>query len=338
MYAGKTRDLPYIRNYRDADEWFTKTNPVKARKHPTRWPGNARPLKTSGFPHYRLLKGDGLYDVVLYNTVMARFYAPTTNERGQEVETRYYVSHASQTSKGFMWDVLGIGVVNRMTDTTGVERMVPIGYGGLYDPCEGGSPQFGARLVFIDGKLSVPDSDHQTMYQRKASDADKIVQRRTRERLAPLMDLLALQMPTFEQNCDIDYYRGKAFGGRRGMGTNRDMREALRRLLDLSIPIEQAITQTTIEGLYAYGQECFNVLASKRSVAMGSKSSAYWTLTRPATDDPHALDRPITAKDLQTSVTNALFKDFWVAPKSARVTLPKFLPAEDFPKSNRYFA
>lgn len=339
MYGNSTRNLPYIRNFKEADTHFTKTKPVNARKHKDRWPDNCRPLKDSSASHYQLYKhtapnGQTYYDLVLYSTTLARYYEPV-EDNGHTIETRYYKWHNSQTSKGFLWNVINISWLNEMPDMDGIKRAVPIGHTKVLDTADG--TDFGARVVLRNRMLSITESDHQPLFQRRASDDDRARVRETKERLATLMDVIALRMNTFVEEAQIDYNRGRAFGGKLSYGKYNS--NHLRRLVDLNVPIEEACDERSIESLYGYAQECFNVLASKRSVAMSAANgtTSYWTSRRPATNDANALDNPITAKELQASVLNGLMKDYGAKRQSARVVLPKFMPYGDFPRSNVHY-
>lgn len=331
-YAGKTYCLPYIRNYSEAHAYFEDTAPVKARKNTHIWTADVRPLKGSGATHYRIRKGTAAsgstyYDLILYSTVMARYYAPVDG-----TETRYYTWHNSMTSKGFLWDVAGVEWVNCIKDTEGIERAVPIGMGKVEDV--DGNHTFGCKLVLRDGKLCVAESDHEQLLKRVANNADRAVVAETKKRIEPLLDLMVLRMPTFEQDCEIDGRRGGAFGRKQSWNYSKN---ALHRLLDTSLPVEDAFTDEAVSEFYCFAQECYNVLASKRAMAMtkGDSGSWAWYRPKPAVDNPADLDVPITAADLVKSVTNGLLKDFRVARRSDRVPLPKFMPVEDFPKSNR---
>ena len=96
MFSSSIHNLPTINDFESAHEWFTKTPKPVTRKG--QWNDNQRPLKDTRSWHYRIEQGRGgdYYDVMLYTTAMARFYAPTPD--GRRV---MYTAHNSNTSKQF---------------------------------------------------------------------------------------------------------------------------------------------------------------------------------------------------------------------------------------------
>ena len=339
-FSGKTYTLPRIQSYEDALAHFTTTKPVHARKHVNRWTPDTRPLKNSSAWPYRMerridARGNAFFDIMLYHTIMARFYKPEV-VGGTRFQTRYYTSHYSQTSKSFMGDVLGMNWLNCIKDLDGVDRAVPIGTCKVHDNNTPVPHEFGCKLFLVDGKLDLTASDHQPLYRKFADKDDRERTAWARERVAPLMALLPLRMQTFEDTCIIDRLRGKPFGGKSLPYGNGYSHYALCDLFDARVPLDTVLTDAAAQSFFMYAQECYNTLASKRSVAMNKdNTNMYWRSPRPATDDPRALDRPITAEELYRSVSNNLVRDFCRNRQSGREQLPKFMEYSEFPNSNR---
>ena len=169
MSFGNASNLERARHYEEAHRYFTQT----AKPRSSKWSGYERPLGSNAQYHYRIAQShethrgeDGsvahvegrYYDVILYSTTMARFYAP--NSAG---EHRICYTSVPRTLSGqFMHHVLGVGYVQTYKDTEGIERIVPIG----------GGREFGTDLWFDSaGKLLVKCSTHAPIVSVHASKA-----------------------------------------------------------------------------------------------------------------------------------------------------------------------
>ena len=187
MFAGKTNVLPRIRNYGDAKKYFNETpRPRSVRK----WDDNERPLKDTRSWHYRIVENHGgvSYSVCLYTTEMARFYRP--DELG--VTRRCYIGHHSQTSKRFMWDVLGVQQFNTLRDAHGVTVVMPI-----YDQ-RMHNADFSLDAYFDPyGALIRERSEHTLHFRRLSGREDKAARARARELLDPLFTMAVMRMPAF---------------------------------------------------------------------------------------------------------------------------------------------
>ena len=127
MGFSNTSSLARIRHYEEAHRYFTQTalpgKPGSALR--AIWGDNERPLGEGRQHHYRIEQryGGDWYDVILYKTTMARFYAPNTAG-----ETRIcYNGDSRNTSTCFMYQVLDVGTYYQRKDTAGIVRSVPIG-------------------------------------------------------------------------------------------------------------------------------------------------------------------------------------------------------------------
>ena len=76
MSFGNASNLERARHYEEAHRYFTQT----AKPRSSKWSGYERPLGSNAQHHYRIVQGDEgrYYDVILYSTTMARFYAPNS--------------------------------------------------------------------------------------------------------------------------------------------------------------------------------------------------------------------------------------------------------------------
>jgi hypothetical protein len=165
-----------IHSYAAAHEYFEAT----PRSRGAAWSENERPLDDARKRHYRVRRGPLAiyYDVVLYSTVMARYYAP--------VDGNYRVcyTHDSRTlSSQFMGHVLGTGRAQQYRDTQGTMRIVPIG----------GAREFGTDLQFNStGRLIVEDSTHALIATTHASPALAAWKKELRAYLGNLLPLMEI--------------------------------------------------------------------------------------------------------------------------------------------------
>ena len=92
MTYGLSRNLTCLYQYDHADEFFNKTKkPPRSKKYAE----NERPLGSVPASHYKIIKGENYYDIKLYSTIMARYYAPDA-DGGQR---RLYMGHYSVDRK-----------------------------------------------------------------------------------------------------------------------------------------------------------------------------------------------------------------------------------------------
>jgi hypothetical protein len=181
MFGSDCRGCYAAHDYEQARDRWHKTPASRG----ARWESNERPLDNVRKHHYRVVQGEGEahYDIVLHDTVMARFHKPTTE--GWRVQYNY---HGSNTSHNFMWRVLGIsgrdgyGVLSLRT-TDHKDAMVPIGHRRR---------GFGADLWFVaNGTIDVSRSDHALVEIPKYTDEFKAWRAELHSTFKPLMDLFS---------------------------------------------------------------------------------------------------------------------------------------------------
>ena len=112
MSYGLSNNLPRLHNYLQAHAYFEgRAKPPRSKKYEI----NERPLASVTHAHYKIIKGENYYDIKLYSTIMARYYAPDA----EGVERQLYMGHNSMTSRSFMWQVLFVSEVNETDSDTG---------------------------------------------------------------------------------------------------------------------------------------------------------------------------------------------------------------------------
>lgn len=322
MFAGQTNQLPYVRNYHEAQKFFNETKkPPRSKK----WDEHQRPLKNTSSYHYRIEKrthsGRECYDLVLYSTVMARFHKPDANN----IERRQYKGHYSQTSKGFMWDVLGVRVFDQQTTTEGTDVVAPI-----YDKTLPGS-EFSADYFFDvseshTGRLITSMSQHTRHYKKISSSADKAERKIVREKLEPLLTMAAMRMPEYADNCEMTYFMGQPFGGTNINGAHR---MAAKALCDALLKNEQG-SAGDYDLFFSAGQCVFDKLASVRAYEQGTvrqwgKSALYDELYQ---------EYRITERQFMQSMWRFVHDAAGLAKRTGAVEYPQFCDPHDMTFSN----
>ncbi len=309
MYS-QTNMLPYIRNYAEADAHWNKT---KKPPRSTKWSEHQRPLKDSRSWHYRMEKGVDYYDVCLYSTVMARFFAPQGN-----VERRCYIGNASQTSQTFMRNVLGVNGFTRRQTTDGREVFMPVANVAM--PHD----KFSVDAVFIDNKLAVKASKHTRIFKRVSHNDDRYERKMVKAAFEPLFTLCSMQIPVWEQTLTADYNIGGAFYASNITWTHKkavaDMVTAVRGGREFpaeSVPLFMQMAQL------AYQKRI-----SDR--AMQEKRISWTTPTCPAI----ALEQRVTENELCTSLWGYVRKFGHLNSQSCTVEYPQFPEPDQIVFSN----
>lgn len=314
MFAGQTNNLPYIRNYAEADVYWNKTKkPPRSKK----WGEHQRPLRNTSAFHYRIERHNdgGHYDLVLYHTVMARFYAPNADGR----QLRMYMGHNSQTSKGFMSDVLGVYAFKRFATTDGRVVIAPITCKRMHDS------DFSAWLMFDkEGRLIVAESEHTPIYKLVSNEDDKLRRKYIKDKFETLLTLCAMRIPEFENTLQGDYNRSGPF-----------------QLSGLRWQHDKAIK--TIVDAFSYGNE-----PGPESVAVFMEVAPilYCKLVSDRADaqklinwhnptcSPLALDKRVTEKDLIRSMWSTIQRVGGLKSRSGSVEYPQFPEPDQIVLSN----
>lgn len=315
MFAGQTNNLPYIRNYAEADAYWSKTKkPPRSKK----WDEHQRPLRNTSAFHYRIERHNdgGHYDLVLYHTVMARFYAPNPTDGRQ---LRMYMGHNSQTSKGFMSDVLGVYAFKRFATTDGRVVIAPITCKRMHDS------DFSARLIFNkEGCLIVAESEHTPIYKRISNEDDKLRRKYIKDKFETLLTLCAMRIPEFENTLQGDYHRSGPFT-LSGLRWQHD--KAIKTLVDAfergNEPGPESVATFMDIATLAYIK-----LVSDRADKQGLLS---W---HNPNCSPLALEKRITEKDLTRSLWSTIQRIGGLKSQSGTVEYPQFPEPDQIVLSN----
>lgn len=311
MFAGQTDVLPYIRNYAEAHAHFTKTpKPPRSRK----WADYQRPLKDSRSTHYRIetdIRNPGeYYDLVLYQTTMARFHKPDAFG----VERRDYRGHFSTTSRGFMRDVLGVHTFMERRDTNGNTVIAPV-----YDYTMPGST-FSAEFYFdCNGNLITEMSKHTRHYKKVSNGDDKENRVHARKLFEPLLTLAAMRLPHYGEYADVNGHLGEPFGQSQVSWKHR---EHVKKIC-AALQVDGTPAPESIDIFFDLGQCVFNKLASTRAYKEGLLRG--WN-TFEYDELPEKLW--INEKDFTTSLWRAVYELLGLQARSGRVEYPQF-PAPD---------
>ena len=319
MYQNITHTLPRVLNYEDADRLFTRT----AKPRSARWAENQRPLKDTRSHHYRIEKYSGYYDVVLYQTVMGRFYEPLPDGR----QRRLYRGHYSNTSQSFMSNVLYTGAYKSHITTEGKTVMAPV-----YNNCpfvDLGS-SFSADFMFTkDNRLIVAESKHTPHYRFVSSAEDKEKRKRIKAQLANYVMLAVLRMQEYRDNVTISLDKGQPFSGFNGASVEERV--------SVEVLLHGEPEQRHIEKfLTDIAQEVFDVLASKRGYKQeGFKLPNFWSRNAGHKASAYEdLEKPITEKEFEQALFKRCLSLVRADKPSENQELPQFMPKEDYPRTN----
>ncbi|NCX55968.1 MAG: hypothetical protein EBW87_02065 [Burkholderiaceae bacterium] len=325
MFSGSTHQLPYIRDYAEARAQWDKSFKTRSAK----WNQFQRPLRNIAQRHYRLesTNPDKFIDVLLYSTIMARYYAPDANGH----ERRLYMGDSSITSKKFMWDVLGhSGADNWSFNTNGERIAAPIYNRWFFIDTDGA--KFSADFCFIaPGHIDTEKSRHTKHWKVVSTPADLAHRAKVREVWAPYLDLMMYRLPEFEAEAELNYAMGRPFSGSHIAWENTTALQKMNAvLLEGCMPHEGQI-----DALVRLSQTMFNGLASKRGYAQGNFNlkPSWWG--KNANDGYAKLDKPITAHDLRKSVHNKLEQIVNAKVRSGYYELPQFVTEEAMPGGTR---
>jgi hypothetical protein len=325
MFSGKTRHLPYIRNYAEAKRWWD-THPKPPRSK--RWEDYQRPLYNTASKHYRLetMSPDEYIDVVLYHTVMARYYKPTPDGK----QRRLYVGNDTITSRSFMCDVVGVNPWGNAEHTSdGRVVVAPIYWRSFMSD---GGHEFSADFMFdADNKLIVNESQHTKHWRRVSNEDDKAKRADIREMFSIYLDLAMLRLPEFEANVDIDQSAGRPFSGNDSWNDNQGVHAMYEAMLKGELP-----EQVDIEKFFEVARSAFNTLASKRAYNQdGFKMNSWYAKKQGIAPSTYAdLEKPVTGADLRKALEGKVLKICGANKQTGHLPIPQFPTSDDYPSSN----
>lgn len=188
--------LKRVESYEDCAELFTKAGPLKRMG----WHEDERPLKDSRSHHYRVKRNAECYDVILYSTVMARYFKPEGNMRKV-----WYNVDSRTTSSAFMHHVLRLWNARSYTTVQGPNVHI-----GLNLRASG---LFPIRLTFVGGKLDLDNSvDAPEFMPATTSDERKQERKELRKWLRPFEAMVKIVEPSnigiWQAAKDVEMYAG----------------------------------------------------------------------------------------------------------------------------------
>jgi len=312
-----------IRTYNDAVKAFNVRGPVRS----SAWGNNERPLDKT-YKHKKIVwyndNQTDYYDIVLHKTVMARFYKPIVCDMNIEHERRLYTSHPSQTSRKFMWEILGH--FGQLGGTHGIPDGVvaPI-YNKDFMRASAGVAGFSADFMFMDGKLDVSRSKHTPHYRTVSSKEDKQKRADVVRRMDVYINLAIMRMPEFEAAVTLSRKLGQTFGGE---GYVHEYAQAMRPMM-ADDPIDGA---DDVESFFQMCQMAYNTIASKRGMEQQGFDMGNW---RGSPADPISkLKNPITTDEFRRAIIERIYKYAGVKQGSKRVELSQFPQRKDYPRTN----
>jgi len=317
MFGQTARALPWARSYAEAQSIFNHRGAVRSKK----WMENQRPLYKTYF-HYRVVKYADHFDIVLYNTVMARYYEPTMVD-GKQHERRLFIGDNSQTSKDFMSNVLNKCSWRRVENSQRGEVIAPVyNKAFMYD----GDEPFSADFMYVDGVLDTTKSTHTPHYRMVSGNEDKTARAEVLKKFDNYLMLVQMRLPEFAAEATLSDRLGRPWAG--GAVSEYDSRKCVGKIAD------DSATSNDIHEFFEMCQDAFNVLASKRAYKQrGFTLRPVWQSTAPI-DGIEKLEKQITADEVRKAVSTRILKALDLNKKSIKQPIPQFVVEKDYPRSN----
>ena len=317
MFGNTARSLPRVHSYADAEKVFNHRGAVRSK----RWMENQRPLYKTYF-HYRVVKYANHFDIVLYSTVMARYYAPTLID-SRVHERRLFMGDNSITSKDFMHYVLGKDSWRRVENSQVGEVIAPVyNKAFMYD----GDEPFSADFMYVEGVLDTNKSCHTPHHRMVSGNEDKTARAEILKKFDNYLMLAQMRLPEFTAEATVSHNLGRPWAG--GAFDAWDSRKCVEKIAD------DSATSDDIHAFFEMCQDAFNVLASKRAYKQrGFTLRPVWQSTAPI-DGIEKLEKQITAEEMRKAVSTRILKALDLDKKSIKQTIPQFVVEKDYPRSN----
>jgi hypothetical protein len=282
---------------------------------------NQRPLYKTYF-HYRVVKYLNHFDIVLYSTVMARYYEPTMVD-GKQHERRLFMGDNSITSKDFMHYVLGKNSWRRVENSQRGEVVAPVyNKAFIYD----GDEPFSADFMYVDGVLDTTKSSHTPHHRMVSGNEDKAARAEILKKFDNYLMLVQMRLPEFAAEATLSDRLGRPWAG--GAVSEYDSRKCVGKIAD------DSATSNDIHEFFEMCQDAFNVLASKRAYKQrGFTLRPVWQSTAPI-DGIEKLEKQITADEVRKAVSTRILKALDLNKKSIKQPIPQFVVEKDYPRSN----
>jgi len=318
-YSSSSNQLQSIDSFAQAKSYF-ESQPAR---RGSKWLAHQRPLRAdkggARLHHYRIEKqtDEKYYDIVLYSTVMARFYEPEADG----AERRLYMGDPTQTSQQFMYSVLNKRMVNYVDDDN---TIMPVYYKSCRDIGE--DKPFSLEVYVVNDKIDISRSRHTPHYVYRASKDDRQHKANILKHFDTFVLMAMMRLPEYENNVTIDYEKGRAFGGDPIRHSDRSL---MQRML-MGEPLKEEVDQ-----FFQFGQAVFDVLASKRGVKQAdfTLSRRWYNNAQQITSTYAELEKKITPEEFRKSFHNKIAEALQLVAKSTRVEIPQFVAVKDYPRT-----
>lgn len=339
--SSSVHDCYEVSSFEQAETVFNNIKPTRSPREVWR-ESNVRPLKRgtnrTSYTCYRIEKkacdGKTYYDIVLYNTIIARYHEPTVNASGQGERVIYYNYYKSQLTYAFMQAVLNKFWRTTERTITGTQVVVPIGFSNskhrTVDPIDNAT--FTLRRVLVetspgDFVLDTSRSYHTKFYTKVSTDADKQRRAAIRKRVESIVDLACMRLPTMEQDAKLSYQEGRPFGG--------DHYKKYKYadwcgLADPDVLLDDAMTQDALNAFLVSAQSVYNTLASKRLYAEGGSYNKF------RNSDPTKLSKPVTEGDFRTRLMRFILDQTEASKRNGKKYLPMWAHPDEWPSTGIY--
>ena len=312
MSFGMSNNLVRLTNYKQAHAYFEgRAKPPRSKNYEI----NERPLASVSAKHYKIIKGENYYDIKLYSTIMARYYAPDADGGLRQL----YMGHNSMTSRSFMWQVLGVGGVNDTGSDKG-QIILPI-YSRSSIEDKDGTP-FSLDAYFKDDKLITSKSQHTPHYRFLSNNADKAERAQKKANLANYVMLATMRLPDYTDHVTLDHSMGRPFGEYTFV---RHADDAVKGI------VNGTPTEENINTFFQIGQTVFDMLASKRGYEQQGFNLNTWRGAKSTIAD---LQQPITENDFSKAMLKRCLTIAGANKQSHRVEIPQFPLIGEYPRSN----
>lgn len=323
-----------VPTYETAERLFNTIKPVITRTRQA-WATDERPLYDGAAraqnKRFRLRKNSTLqgkcYDVILYQTVIARYYEPTINSDGRKRREILYNAYNSPTTHAFMLHVLNHSWRHQELATTGSTVMVPTAPSRSSHRFWDGDTTFTLRRVLVetapgtnDFRIDTAQSFHVPFYTHASSKEDKAKRKALRQRLEVLMDLITMRLPQMEADAEVSYRYSRPFYSAFSI---KHLLWSMRGLTDLEVPLDDAMTTEALESLMHIAQQFYNKLASVRA----RREHGYGAFS----NKNNTLENPVTEADIRKVVLRQLLQASGAMQRTDKKLLPMWADPSAWP-------
>jgi hypothetical protein len=285
-----------------------------------KWAENERPIYKT-YHHYRVVKHAEYYDLILYRTVMARYFTPTMVD-GKLHERCLYMGDQSITSRDFMHRVLGVSQGMREILADDKVVVAPVYYrASLHHDGE----SFSADYLYVDGVLDTTRSVHTRHFRKVSSKDDRAQRAEVVKRFEPYIMMAQMRMPEFHANAEVTRNAGTPFSG----GSERRYQDSICEMA------EGSTDQIAINHFFELCQNAYDVLASKR--AWKQDGFSLGTYRNPSTDHIDKLEKQITPSEFRTAIVGRINRLTGGDQRSEVVEIPQFVVESEYPRTNIVF-